>query len=129
MAGGVAWIAFCAHAFHGTPEFGHVTDAGAVATGLSREHGSSLPGVLFAIALIDASIIGAAAVSLSSVYAIGDLFSMRHSLNHSPRQAKFFYGLYFCLIVAAAALVLTPGVPLGLLTNAVQTLAGVLLLH
>ena len=38
-----------------------------------------------------------------------------------------FYGLYFCLIVAAAALVLTPRIPLGLLTNAVQTLAGVLL--
>jgi Mn2+/Fe2+ NRAMP family transporter len=125
--GAVAMIAFCAHAFRGTPEFGHFTDAGAVATGLAREHGSSLPGVLFAIGLIDASIIGAAAVSLSSVYAIGDLFSLRHSLNHSPRQAKFFYGLYFCLILAAAALVLIPGVPLGLLTNAVQTLAGVLL--
>jgi Mn2+/Fe2+ NRAMP family transporter len=125
--GAVAMIAFCAHAFHGTPEFGHFTDAGAVATGLAREHGSNLPGVLFAIGLIDASIIGAAAVSLSSVYAIGDLFSLRHSLNHSPRQAKFFYGLYFCLILAAAALVLIPRVPLGLLTNAVQTLAGVLL--
>ena len=125
--GAVAMIAFCAEAFKGTAEYGHFTDAGAVASGLSRQHGSSLPGILFAIALIDASIIGAAAVSLSSVYAIGDLFSMRHSLNHSPRQAKFFYGLYFCLIVAAAALVLTPSAPLGLLTNAVQTLAGVLL--
>ena len=125
--GAVAMIAFCAEAFKGTAEYGHFTDAGAVASGLSRHHGSSLPGILFAIALIDASIIGAAAVSLSSVYAIGDLFSLRHSLNHSPRQAKFFYGLYFCLIVAAAALVLTPRVPLGLLTNAVQTLAGVLL--
>jgi len=125
--GAVAMIAFCAEAFKGTAEYGHFTDAGAVASGLSRQHGSSLPGILFAIALIDASIIGAAAVSLSSVYAIGDIFSMRHSLNHSPRQAKFFYGLYFCLIVAAAALVLTPRVPLGLLTNAVQTLAGVLL--
>jgi Mn2+/Fe2+ NRAMP family transporter len=125
--GAVAMIAFCAEAFKGTAEYGHFADVGAVASGLSRQHGSSLPGILFAIALIDASIIGAAAVSLSSVYAIGDLFSMRHSLNHSPRQAKFFYGLYFCLIVAAAALVLTPRVPLGLLTNAVQTLAGVLL--
>jgi Mn2+/Fe2+ NRAMP family transporter len=125
--GAVAMIAFCAEAFKGTAEYGHFTDAGAVASGLSRQHGSSLPGVLFAIALIDASIIGAAAVSLSSVYAIGDIFSLRHSLNHSPRQAKFFYGLYFCLIVAAAALVLTPRLPLGLLTNAVQTLAGVLL--
>src|SRR6202140_2357485 len=122
--GAVAMIAFCAEAFKGTAEYGHFTDAGAVASGLSRQHGSSLPGILFAIALIDASIIGAAAVSLSSAYAIGGLFSMRHSLNHSPRQAKFFSGLYFCLIVAAAALVLTPRVVLGLLTNAVQTLGG-----
>jgi Mn2+/Fe2+ NRAMP family transporter len=127
VLGAVAMIAFCAQAFGGTAEFGHFTDAGAVASGLARRYGSALPGVLFAVALIDASIIGAAAVSLSSVYAVGDLFSMRHSLNHSPRQAKFFYGLYFCLIVAAAALVLIPKVPLGLLTNAVQTLAGVLL--
>jgi Mn2+/Fe2+ NRAMP family transporter len=125
--GAVATIAFCAAAFQGTAQFGHFTDAGAVAAGLARQHGSNLPGVLFAIGLIDASLIGAAAVSLSSVYAIGDLFSMRHSLNHSPRHAKLFYGLYFCLIVAAAALVMTPRIPLGLLTNAVQTLAGVLL--
>jgi Mn2+/Fe2+ NRAMP family transporter len=125
--GAVAMIGFCAQAFQGTPEFGHFTDAGAVAAGLSRHHGSGLPGILFAIALIDASIIGAAAVSLSSVYAIGDLFSMRHSLNHSPRQAKVFYGAYFCLIAAAAALVIFPTIPLGVLTNAVQTLAGVLL--
>jgi hypothetical protein len=98
-----------------------------VAAGLSRHHGSSLPGVLFAIGLVDASIIGAAAVSLSTAYAVGDLFSMRHSLNHSPRQAKAFYGLYGGLIAVAAALVLVPNIPLGLLTNAVQTLAGVLL--
>jgi Mn2+/Fe2+ NRAMP family transporter len=127
ILGAVAMVAFCAHAFRGTAEFGHFSDAGAVASGLARQHGSALPGVLFGLALIDASIIGAAAVSLSSVYAIGDLFSLRHSLNHSPRQAKFFYGIYFCLIIAAAALVLIPKIPLGLLTNAVQTLAGVLL--
>jgi Mn2+/Fe2+ NRAMP family transporter len=125
--GAVATIACCAAAFEGTAKFGHFTDAGAVASGLAQRHGSSLPGMLFAIGLIDASIIGAAAVSLSSVYAVGDLFSMRHSLNDGPRQAKAFYGLYFCLIGAAAALVLAPGIPLGLLTNAVQTLAGVLL--
>lgn len=127
IVGAVAMIAFCAHAYQGTAEAGHFSDAGAVAAGLARRHGSSLPGILFAIALIDASVIGAAAVSLSSAYAVGDLFSMRHSLNHSPRQAKAFYAIYFCLIVVAAALVLIPRVPLGLLTNAVQTLAGVLL--
>jgi Mn2+/Fe2+ NRAMP family transporter len=127
VLGAVAMIAFCAHAFAGTPEFGHFTDAGAIARGLDRFHGSNLPGVLFAFALIDASIIGAAAVSLSSAYAVGDILKLRHSLHASPRKAKTFYGIYCCLIAVAAALVLIPNVPLGLLTNAVQTLAGVLL--
>ena len=79
-----------------------------VAQGLDRFHGSRLPGALFALALIDASIIGAAAVSLSSAYAVGDVFSMRHSLHESPLEAKVFYGIYCCLIVFAAALVLIP---------------------
>jgi Mn2+/Fe2+ NRAMP family transporter len=127
ILGAVAMIAFCAHAFAGTAEFGKFTDAGGIAHGLDRFHGSRLPGVLFALALIDASIIGAAAVSLSSAYAVGDLLRMRHSLHQSPLQAKTFYGIYCCLIAVAAALVLIPHMPLGLLTNAVQTLAGVLL--
>lgn len=53
--------------------------------------------------------------------------SMNHSLHRKPSEAKGFYLVYCGLIVLAAALVLLPGVPLGLLTNAVQTLAGVLL--
>ncbi len=126
IAGAAAMMAFCAAAFHGTAEFGQFRDAGAVAAGLGK-YVRPAAGVFFAIALIDASLIGAAAVSLSTAYAIGDVLSVRHSLHRSPRQAKLFYGVYFGLIAAAAGLVLMPGVPLGLLTNAVQTLAGVLL--
>jgi hypothetical protein len=83
--------------------------------------------VLFALALLNACIIGAAAVSLSTAYAIGDVLDLRHSLHRKPTEAKAFYGVYCGLIALAAALVLTPGTPLGLLTNAVQALAGVLL--
>jgi Mn2+/Fe2+ NRAMP family transporter len=66
-------------------------------------------------------------VSLSTAYAIGDVLSLRHSLHRKATDAKGFYGTYFGLVLLAAILVLTPGTPLGLLTNAVQTLAGVLL--
>jgi hypothetical protein len=52
---------------------------------------------------------------------------MRHSLHRKMSDAKGFYAVYFGLIVISAAVVLTPGAPLGLLTNAVQTLAGVVL--
>jgi NRAMP (natural resistance-associated macrophage protein)-like metal ion transporter len=126
IVGGVAMMAFAAATFAGRPEFGQFTDAKAVAVGLEHAAGR-LPGVLFAIALIDASIIGAGAVSLATAYAIGDVFKLNHSLHRKPTEAVGFYLVYAGLIALAAALVLVPGTPLGLLTNAVQTLAGVLL--
>ncbi len=124
--GAVAMMAFTAVAFEGTPQFGHFKDAGAVAAGIGLHLGRTA-GVFFAVALIDACIIGAAAVSLSTAYAIGDVLSLRHSLHRKVSDAKGFYAVYFALILISAAVVLTPGAPLGLLTNAVQTLAGVLL--
>ncbi|REE24195.1 NRAMP (natural resistance-associated macrophage protein)-like metal ion transporter [Paraburkholderia sp. BL27I4N3] len=126
MIGAVAMISFCAALYAGKPEFGHFTDAGGVIADLERYAGRTAA-VLFAVALLDACIIGAAAVSLSSAYAIGDVFKIRHSLHRGVSDAKGFYLVYFAIVAAAATLVLIPGSPLGLLTEAVQTLAGVLL--
>lgn len=126
IVGAVAMMAFTAQVFAGKPEFGNFADAGAVASGIEKYYGH-LPGVMFAVALIDASIIGACAVSLATAYALGDVLSIKHSLHRKVGDAKGFYAVYCGLIAVAAALVLTPGVPLGLLTNLVQTLAGVLL--
>lgn len=126
IIGAVAMMAFCAHAFDGKPEFGNFVDAGAVASGIAKYYGH-IPGMMFAIALIDASIIGAAAVSLSTAYALGDVLSLKHSLHRKATDAKGFYAVYCGLIALAVALVMAPGTPLGLLTNLVQTLAGVLL--
>jgi NRAMP (natural resistance-associated macrophage protein)-like metal ion transporter len=126
IIGGVAMMAFCAAAFAGRPEAGQFTDAGGVAAGLAKYAGE-VPATLFAIALIDASIIGAAAVSLASAYALGDVMSVKHSLHRGAKDARGFYLIYCGLIAAAAVLVLIPGAPLGLITEAVQTLAGVLL--
>ena len=126
IVGAVAIMAFTAATFAGQAEFGNFTDAGGIAAGIDKYVGRTA-GVMFAIALIDAALIGASAVSLSTAYAIGDVFSARHSLHRNVADAKGFYAVYFVLIAVAAAVVLTPGSPLGLLTVAVQTLAGVLL--
>ena len=126
ILGAIAMMSFAATTFVGTTEFGNFTDAAAVAQGMEAHFGR-LPAVLFGIALIDASIIGACAVSLSTAYAIGDVFAVRHSLHRKPGGAKAFYAVYAGLIFVAVVLVLTPGTPLGLLTNLVQSLAGVLL--
>jgi Mn2+/Fe2+ NRAMP family transporter len=126
VIGAAAIMGFTAAAFAGHAEFGQFTDAGAIAAGLEKYAGKAA-GVMFAIALIDAALIGAAAVSLSTAYALGDVFRVRHSLHRGVKDAKAFYAAYGGLILLAAGLVLTPGMPLGLLTNAVQALAGVLL--
>ncbi|WP_025141257.1 NRAMP family divalent metal transporter [Achromobacter sp. DH1f] len=126
IIGAIAIIAVSAATFAGSPDFGNFQDAGAVASAIANTHGR-LAGVLFAVTLLDASLIGAAAVSLSTAYAVADVLSLKHSLHRKPTDAKAFYAVYGLLIAGAAALVLIPGVPLGLLTNAVQTLAGVLL--
>jgi NRAMP (natural resistance-associated macrophage protein)-like metal ion transporter len=126
VLGAGAIMGFTAAAFAGTHGFGHFSDAAGLAAGL-QAHAGRIAGVLFAIALLDASIIGAFAVSLSTAYALGDVFGLRHSLHRGVKGAKGFYAIYGGLVLAAAAVVLIPGSPLGLLTEGVQALAGVLL--
>jgi hypothetical protein len=84
-------------------------------------------GAFFAVVLLNASLIGAGAVTLSTSYAFGDVFGTKSSLHRSFREAKLFYGIFSCLVGGAAAIVLIPGAPLGVITEAVQALAGVLL--
>jgi NRAMP (natural resistance-associated macrophage protein)-like metal ion transporter len=110
----------------GTDLVGQFTDAGDVAAGLARAI-SPAAGDLFALFLLDAAIIGAAAVTLATSYAFGDVFGIRHSLHRGVAEAKGFYGSYSLLVAVAAGIVLIPNAPLGLMTMAVQALAGVLL--
>jgi Mn2+/Fe2+ NRAMP family transporter len=126
VIGGAAIMGVTTAAFAGTHGFGHFGNAADLAVGLQAYAGRTA-GILFAIALLDASIIGAFAVSLSTAYAISDVFGMNHSLHRGVKNAKGFYAIYAALIGAAATVVLIPGSPLGLLTEGVQVLAGVLL--
>src|SRR5215469_14992394 len=126
VLGAGAIMGFTAAAFAGTHGFGHFSDAAGLAAGL-QAHAGRIAGVLFAVALLDASIIGAFAVSLSTAYALGDVFGLKHSLHRGVKGARGFYAIYGGLVLAAAAVVLVPGSPLGLLTEGVQALAGVLL--
>jgi len=121
-----AIVVTAAFAFEGTPLAGHYTNAEGVARGLEKYVGNGT-GALFALVLLNASIIGAAAVTLSTSYAVGDIFGIRHSLHRSVTDAKQFYAMFSALVILAAVIVLIPRAPLGLITTSVQALAGVLL--
>ena len=126
VVGATAMVATCAFAFRHTHYFGSFTNAGGVARGLGRQLGHAA-GTLYALVLLNASIIGAAAVTLGTSYAFGDFFGAHHSLHRNFFQAKGFYLSFAAIISVAAGIVLIPHAPLGLITVAVQALAGVLL--
>jgi len=119
-------IIAAAFVFAGTKFFNSFQDAGATAHAYAAL-GHPAMGVILMIILLNASIIGACVVSLSTSYAFGDVFKVNHSLHRKVNEAKLFYGSYAALVALAGAIVLIPGAPLGLMTFAVQALAGILL--
>lgn len=127
-AGGM--IAFAAFALNGTRRYGPTadyTDSGWFNNAIHATLGSTA-GSLAAVMLLVAALLGAGAVSLSTSYALGDSFEQRHSLHRTPRAAPFFYAVYVGQIVLACAVVLFGSSHfLGVLTEYVQVLAGILL--
>ncbi|MCV7094195.1 divalent metal cation transporter [Mycobacterium kubicae] len=71
-----------------TTSRGRFADAGTVAHLLDQI--DTTLGSVFAIVLLDASIIGAAAVTLCTSYAFGDVCGLKHSLHRGLGDAKPF---------------------------------------
>jgi NRAMP (natural resistance-associated macrophage protein)-like metal ion transporter len=127
VIGAAALMSVCAFALYPLHRYGsHFVNAGATASALKHTLGS-LGGAFFAVILLNASLIGAGALTLSTSYAFGDVFGTKSSLHRSFSDAKGFYAMFAGLIAAAAAIVLIPRAPLGVITISVQALAGVLL--
>ncbi len=126
MGGAIALMAATAFGLGGTAAAGKFTNAGEVAGHLSAHVGHTI-GVLFAIVLLDASLIGANCVGLATTYAIGDSMGKPHSLHWKITEAPLFYGSYAVLLAVSAGVAFSPDHVLGLITQGVQALAGVLL--
>jgi NRAMP (natural resistance-associated macrophage protein)-like metal ion transporter len=82
---------------------------------------------LFAIGLFDAGFLGALCISLSTSWAVGEVFGWAHSLNNSVRDAPWFYLIYLGMLLSAGAVVLIPNAPLVTITMFVQVVAVTLL--
>ncbi len=82
---------------------------------------------LFAIGLFDAGFLGALCISLSTSWAVGEIFGWAHSLNKSVKDSPWFYVIYLAMLLGAGAIVLIPGAPLITITMFVQVVAVTLL--
>ncbi|HEX2971699.1 MAG TPA: NRAMP family divalent metal transporter [Tepidisphaeraceae bacterium] len=84
--------------------------------------------ILFAIGLFDAGFLGALCISLSTSWAVGEVFGWAHSLNKSVKDAPWFYVVYLLTLASAGVVVLiSPSKLLIIITMFVQVVAVTLL--
>jgi Mn2+/Fe2+ NRAMP family transporter len=107
---------------HGKPA-DSVTDVAQILRPLAGDFAARL----FAIGLLNASLMAAVVLPLSTAYAVCEAFGWERSVNRPLREAPAFFGLFAALIGVGAAAVLIPGVPLLTLLFLPNVVGGILL--
>ena len=82
---------------------------------------------LILLMMVNAALLGATAISLSSAWAWGEVMGVRNTLEARLSEAPAFYAAYAACVALAAGLVLIPGAPLQAIILGVQVLSGVML--
>jgi Mn2+/Fe2+ NRAMP family transporter len=82
---------------------------------------------LFALGIVEAGLVAAMTISISSSYALAETMSARHSLNLDLSRGRLFYGVAVVSTLVAAGIVLIPGAPLLAMTLTVNVIATLLM--
>lgn len=105
-----AFIAGAALAAHGGADIQGLAGAGFPS---ALAHVSGRPAAaVFALGLIESGAVAILTISASTAYSAGECVGVAHSFNNSPRTAMLFYGANITVALAAAGIILIPGVPL-----------------
>jgi NRAMP (natural resistance-associated macrophage protein)-like metal ion transporter len=82
---------------------------------------------LFAIGLLNTSLLAAVVLPLTTAYAVCGAFGWERSVTRQVREAPVFFGLFAALVIIGAVAVLVPGMPL-LILMLVPNVVGAILL-
>jgi Mn2+/Fe2+ NRAMP family transporter len=77
--------------------------------------------LLFGLGMSGAAMVGAIVVTLTAARTMGEVLGVKHSLEHEPHEAVWFYGIYTATLVVAALVVIS-GINLINLSIGVQVL-------
>ena len=117
-------VACAATIFHS--QHREITDVAEAAKALVPFAGK-FAAILFAVGLVNASLMSAAILPLATAYNICEGLGFESGIDHRFGEAKIFYGLYTALIVCGAGLILFPRLPLLKVILLSQVLNGILL--
>jgi Mn2+/Fe2+ NRAMP family transporter len=82
--------------------------------------------LLFALGMTGSALVATIVVTLTAARTLGEVLGVKHSLEHAPREAPWFYGCY-TVSLAAGGLLVASGVNLVSLSVAVQVMNALLL--
>jgi Mn2+/Fe2+ NRAMP family transporter len=117
-------VACAATIFHS--QHREITDVADAASALAPFAGK-FASILFAVGLVNASLMSAAILPLATTYNICEGLGFESGIDHRFGEARIFYGLYTGLIVGGAGFVLIPGLPLLKVILISQVANGILL--
>ena len=82
-----------------------LASVGEISNALSPALGETFGRLVFSVGVLGASLVAAIVCSLALAWGAGEVAGYRHSLEHHPFAAKWFYGVYALCVVGSAALV------------------------
>jgi NRAMP (natural resistance-associated macrophage protein)-like metal ion transporter len=97
-----------------------------IAEAITPYLGEVMGKTLFCLGVSGAAIVATIVVTLTAARTIAEILGVRHSLEHEPREAPWFYGIYTIALVLGA-LVIISGINLVNLSVAVQVMNALLL--
>ena len=123
----VAWFIMVACAAtlysHGVRQIRDAADAAQALRPLSNEFAY----ILFAAGLFNASIFAASILPISTAYTVCEGLGFESGVDHKFTEAKVFYWLYTLLLIAGAAVILMPNIPLVRISILSQVVNGIVL--
>lgn len=124
MVGMLVTVAATLWAHHGSAATLNTVEDISVA--LTAHLGASAGRVLFSLGMVGAALIAAIVASVTAAWGLGEVTGYKRSLEHSPREAPWFYAVFFAVVSVGAVVVLS-GVNLIQLGLAVQVMNSLLL--
>jgi len=97
-----------------------------IADSLTPFLGKTTGTILFSLGMVGASMVAAVVVSLAAAWGLGEVSGYKHSLEHHPSKAPWFYIVYSAMLIIGGVIVVS-GINLITLSVAVQVMNAALL--
>lgn len=110
----------------GKTESGALDNVQQIAQAITPYLGETTGKLLFGLGLSGSAMVATIVVTLTAARTLSEVLGVKHSLEHEPAEAPWFYGIYAVTLIGGAALIVS-GVNLVSLSVGVQVMNALLL--